>query len=164
MSPATTSQALQTATLLYHLSSVMAKQIDSLLNTQLAIGLSQHKILQTLELCQSSTQRQLGEQLGQTEASISRQVKLLSEDGYVHVRQNPANRREHQVILTRNGQHILDQSKQLLAVYAEQTLGGDQDPSMNQLRRLLEQYHRVTCRPGVTANCNKYYLNTKENT
>ena len=67
--------------LLQHVSSLLAKQSDQVLQEQLGIGLAQFKILRTLQTEPRTPQREIAFNLGQTEASISRQVKLMIADG-----------------------------------------------------------------------------------
>ncbi|HSX23988.1 MAG TPA: MarR family winged helix-turn-helix transcriptional regulator, partial [Candidatus Saccharimonadales bacterium] len=63
--------------LLQHLSGVLAKQSDQALQERLGIGFSQFKILRVLQHSPQTQQRQIAEWIGKTEASISRQIKLM---------------------------------------------------------------------------------------
>src|SRR5579863_5003598 len=81
--------------LLQHVSFVLARQADQALQERLGIGFSQYKILMTLQFNPHVQQKQIAESLGQTEASISRQIKLLHDKGLLSTRINPSNRREH---------------------------------------------------------------------
>jgi len=59
-------------------------------------------------------QRDIADYLGQTEASISRQIKLLIEKGLLQTSTSPQNRREHLTTLTGKGQRLLDKAIELL--------------------------------------------------
>lgn len=74
---------------LEHVSSLFVKQLDQILLEQLGIGYAQFKILRVLSDSAYLGQRQIADELGQTEASISRQVKLLQSDGLVQTRTDP---------------------------------------------------------------------------
>ncbi len=91
------------AYLLSHLAAVVGKQSDQLLQEQLGIGLSQYKILLVLEQNPRVQQSAIADSLGQTEASISRQIKLLEAKGLVSIIVDPSNRRRHQSLPTQMG-------------------------------------------------------------
>jgi DNA-binding MarR family transcriptional regulator len=143
--------------LLYHLSSAMARQSDQLLQERLEIGLSQYKIL--LALQQSSTrQRQIADLLGQTEASISRQIKLMYRLGLLERKINPANKRERIISLTNKGGHTLEAASRVLNSAHAPILN---TLSTNQKLRLagtLNILHQHVCETGKTGTCRQYSL------
>ena len=98
---------LQTATSL-------ARSSDALLFDQLGIGFSQFKILYVLQAKPHCRQKEIALELGQTEASISRQLKIMYEDGLIQVRQRPDNRREHITVLTKRGERVCAQAVMIL--------------------------------------------------
>jgi DNA-binding MarR family transcriptional regulator len=71
--------------MLQHTASIMYRQSDQVLQERLGLGMSQYKILMILHEKPQIRQRVLADQLGQTEASISRQIKLLVERGMLVV-------------------------------------------------------------------------------
>ncbi len=59
-------------------------------------------------------QKVIADKLGQTEAAISRQVKLLKEGGFLITIINPKNRREHLTIPTPKGERITEKAMELV--------------------------------------------------
>ena len=66
-----------TGFVLQRLAFLLSKQSDQVLQEQLGIGFSQFKILMVLGWNPSVRQRHIAEKLEQTEAAVSRQLKLL---------------------------------------------------------------------------------------
>jgi len=100
---------------LHNLSALLARESDQILQERLGIGLSQYKILAAVEQNPRVQQRAIAVELGQTEASVSRQVKLLHKKDMITSRPNPNNRREHLTALTPRGQRITEAAHQSLA-------------------------------------------------
>lgn len=99
-------QGRESGTLFYALQRVAAdthKYIDQMLMERLGIGVSQLRILHVIQIKEQAGQRVIGDVLGQTEASISRQIKVLVQKGLVQTRTNPKNQRERLVALTPKG-------------------------------------------------------------
>lgn len=103
--------------LLQRLASCLARQSDQILQEQLGIGLSQFKILMILQGKPNTTQKRVAESLAQTEASVSRQVKLLLKPGYLETIVNPNNRREHITRLTAKGLRVTEKALEILNRY-----------------------------------------------
>lgn len=82
------------------------KYVDQMLLERLGIGVSQLRILHVLQE-QEMSQRNLADDLGQTEASISRQAKVLMQKGLVQTRVNPKNQRERLVSILPKGARIM---------------------------------------------------------
>lgn len=100
---------------LQHLALLTHRQSDQVLQEQLGIGMSQYRILQALQSNPAVQQKHLATRLGQTEASISRQIKLMQDRSMVSVQVNPDNKREHQTALLLKGQRLLQEGTQVLA-------------------------------------------------
>ena len=81
--------------LVQHVASTMHRQSDQVLSERLGIGMSQFKILRILQQQLGIQQRVLADRLGQTEAGVSRQIKLLVGKDLLLVEVNPESRREH---------------------------------------------------------------------
>jgi DNA-binding MarR family transcriptional regulator len=79
--------------LLQHLASVIGKDVDQTLQEQLGIGFSQYKILMVLEWNPRVQQKAIAQSLGQTEASISRQIKLLESKSLITTKIDQNNKR-----------------------------------------------------------------------
>src|SRR5512146_2745468 len=81
--------------LIHHLAAVMGKQTEQVLQEQLGVGLSQYKILMVLEWNPRIGQKAIADSLGQTEAAVSRQIKLLKSKNLLTIKPDPHNRRKH---------------------------------------------------------------------
>lgn len=92
--------------LLQHVARLLIKQSEQVLQERLGIGMSQFKILRVLQLNPHIKQRQIANILGQTEASISRQVKLMIDDGLLRSTVSPRNRRAHMTVITAKGERL----------------------------------------------------------
>jgi DNA-binding MarR family transcriptional regulator len=109
-------------TLLHQLSSVFARESDQILQEQLGIGLSQYKILQALVENSAMQQRFIAVQLGQTEASVSRQIQVLEQRGLIESMRNPVNRREHITTLTSRGERVVEAAERVLTIHHSSSL------------------------------------------
>ncbi len=138
--------------LLHHLSFVLDRQSDVVLQERLGIGFSQFKIMTVLKWRPGTRQKEIAERLGQTEASISRQIKLMSEQGLLQTRLNPANRREHITVLTLRGEKLTDEAMRILNSYHQPVFGRLSSKQTAQLQDILGIMHACTChsdRPGA---------------
>lgn len=138
--------------LLHHLVSLLSRASDQTLQEQLGIGLSQYKILTTLHEHPHIQQRMIASMLGQTEASISRQIKLLTEKGMLLAQPNPSNQREHLADLTSRGLRMIEAAEQALAAYHKQFFAGLNDKQQANIYKELASLHRTVCfmqHPGL---------------
>src|SRR6266567_1939006 len=103
--------------LLVHVSMILAKQSEQVLQERLGIGFSQFKILRALQTNRHIKQRVIANNLGQTEASISRQVKLMVDDGLLRVTVSPHSRRERITVPTAKGERLTEAALDALAKY-----------------------------------------------
>ncbi len=101
---------------LYQTVSLLSRETDQILQEQLGIGLSQYKILTVLQKS-PRMQQTIAKKLGQTEASVSRQIKLLRRQGMLTVNKNPQNRRKHIVNLTNSGSQVIVTAEKTLSMY-----------------------------------------------
>lgn len=139
--------------LVQHLSSVLGKQADQVLQEQLGIGLSQYKILMVLEWNPRVQQRSIADSLGQTEASISRQIKLLQGKGLLVTRQDPQNRRRHITMPTTLGMQITEAASNIIRRNFGPELSGMGDDQIMQLITGLQRLHSIVCKPGKPGAC-----------
>lgn len=109
--------AQQIASQLHNLSALLSRESDQILQEHLGIGLSQYKILAAVERNPRLQQRAIAVELGQTEASVSRQVHLLHRRDFITSRPNPGNRREHLAALTPKGERLTKAARESLATY-----------------------------------------------
>lgn len=139
--------------LVHHLAAVLGKQGDQLLQEQLGIGLSQYKILMVLEWNPRVQQKAIADSLGQTEASISRQVKLLKSKGLLVTRQDPQNRRKHLTVPTTLGMQITEAASNIMRRSFGPEFAGMGEDQVMQLITGLQQLHHIVCRPGKVGAC-----------
>ncbi len=131
--------------LLQHLSFVLARHSDQVLQEQLGIGFSQFKILMALQWNLNDQQRQIAERLGQTEASISRQIKLLQGQGLLTSTVSPHNRREHITRPTDKGIRLTDKAMEILNAYHAPMFDKLSEKQQQQLRETLSIMHDYAC-------------------
>jgi DNA-binding MarR family transcriptional regulator len=141
--------------LMQHTASVMYRQSDQILQERLGIGMSQFKILMVLQEHPSMQQRALADFLGQTEASISRQIKLLCEKGMLTVEVNAKNRREHITKPTVKGLKLSQASQDILQEYHAPTFDQFSDKERQQLTEMLSKIHVIACGPRKPIACDR---------
>lgn len=139
--------------LIQHLSAVLGKQSEQVLQEQLGIGLSQFRILMVLEWNPRVPQRHIADSLGQTEASISRQVKVLTNKGLLSSRRDPQNRRKHITAPTTLGMQVTEAATNILRRNFGSEFGGLGEDRILQLLTGLQKLHAVVCKPGKPNAC-----------
>ncbi len=139
--------------LLNHIAFVLGRQSDQVLQERLGIGFSQFKILMTLRWNPHIQQKQIAERLGQTEASISRQIKLLFDKGLLQSEKRPENRREHITTLTLKGERYTDEAMEILNNYHAPVFGNLSEKQTNALTEALTLMHQVTCQNDKPGAC-----------
>ena len=93
--------------LLHKIGAMMEHVSDHVLFDEFGIGFSQFKILFTLEHHDSGIQqKEIAAFLGQTEASVSRQIKLLGEARLVSVEKGVDDKKKRIVTLTNRGRVV----------------------------------------------------------
>lgn len=143
--------------LIQHLAFTLTRQSDQVLQERLGIGYSQFKILMALRWKGNVQQKQIAERLGQTEASISRQIKLLHDMGLLSSRKSPQNRREHLTILTPKGERIIDEALRALNNYHAPVFGGLSEKQTVVMMKSLTLMHQETCNGDRPAACHHIY-------
>jgi DNA-binding MarR family transcriptional regulator len=139
--------------LLHHLAAVMGKQSDQVLQEQLGIGLSQFKILMVLEWNPRVQQKAIADSLGQTEASISRQISVLKGKGLLVSKLDPNNRRKHITAPTPLGMQITEAAGEILRRQFGPEFAHMGDDQLMNLVTGLQQLHKVVCRAGKPGSC-----------
>lgn len=145
--------------LLQHLSGVLAKQSDQALQERLGMGFSQFKILRVLQHSPHTQQRQIAEWLGQTEASISRQIKLMIQKGLLQTTISPKNRREHLTTPTAKGVRMTEESINVLNSTHADMFGELTEKQQHQLSEVLAHMHHFACQSGKIGACHHPYNN-----
>jgi DNA-binding MarR family transcriptional regulator len=141
------------AYLVQHLAAIIGKQSDQVLQEQLGIGLSQFKILMVLEWNPRVPQRGVADSLGQTEASISRQIKLLTAKGLLVSKRDPQNRRKHITAPTPLGMQVTEAATNILRRNFGPEFSGLGEDQLMQLIAGLQRLHAIVCRPGKPSAC-----------
>lgn len=139
--------------LIQHLSAVLGKQSDQVLREQLGIGLSQFRILMVLEWNPRVSQRSIADALGQTEASISRQLKVLINKGLLVSKRDPNNRRKHITAPTPLGMQVTEAATAMLRRSFGREFAGVGDDHLLQLVAGLQRLHAAVCKPGKAGAC-----------
>lgn len=143
--------------LLQHLTSLLARNSDQILLEQLGLGYAQFKILRVLNPGLAVKQRTIAAALGQTEASISRQIKLLVVKGYITRSTEPHNKRVRLIKITPKGQEIAKVSEEALSKYHSSLLSEFSDKQKANLLSSLENFHSHVCK--VAHNPATDYIN-----
>lgn len=130
---------------LQHLSFVLARHSDQVLQEQLGIGFSQFKILMVLQWHPDIQQRQIAERLGQTEASISRQIGLLKNQGLLTSVPSPNNRRQHITRTSPKGERLTDKAMEVLNNYHAPMFAKLTTKQQQQLQETLMIMHDHIC-------------------
>ena len=139
--------------LLQHTATMLMRQSDQVLQERLGIGMSQLRLLMMLQHSPNVQQRKLAECLGQTEASVSRQIRLMREKGLLTVRINPKSRREHITVPTSKGLKMTEAALGVLTQYHKPMfmLLGEKESEL--LTQSLVTFHSYICAPGKPFAC-----------
>lgn len=124
--------------LLHFLACSFERQSDQILLEKFGIGFSQYKILWAMQVNPGVGQRDLAASLAQTEASVSRQIKLLRNLGIIESRKNPKNRRQHLTLVTAKGLRLREVAAEALDELSVDVLSDFDSKSKNNFRELLE--------------------------
>lgn len=139
--------------LVEHLAAIIGKQSDQILLEQLGIGLSQYKILMVLEWNPRVQQRSIANSLGQTEASVSRQIKILTEKGLLVSKRDPRNKRKHITAPTPLGMQLTEAASNILRRSFGPEFAPMGEDSIMQLINGLQRLHAIVCKPGKPSAC-----------
>lgn len=123
--------------LLHQVASRLDSHCNQVLVERLNIGLSQLRILLVLQERDGRPQREVAVNLLQTEASISRQVKLLRAKGLIEAQANQQNKREHLLYLTSKGARLTDRCTVILNDYLLPKFEVLSEKEQNNLRSYL---------------------------
>jgi DNA-binding MarR family transcriptional regulator len=96
--------------LMHKIGFMQDKVVDVRLRERTVIGLSQFKILYTINQMQGCSQCEIARDLGLTEAAVSRQISLMEHSGLVEVGVSEVNLRAKTVIMTAQGHETMKQA------------------------------------------------------
>lgn len=131
--------------LLQHLSFILARHSEQVLQEQLGIGFAQYKILMVLEWNPEVRQRWIANRLSQTEAGVSRQIKILTKLGLISHGVNPHNRRNHSVRLTPKGIRLTDKATEILNRYHQPMFDKIRSKHLQEFNQTLNLMHDYAC-------------------
>ncbi len=139
--------------LLQHIAATLARQNEHILQDKLGIGFSQFKLLMVLQWQPNIRQKRIAENLGQTEASISRQIKLMFEDGLLQSVPKSEDRREHVTTLTKRGERVAAEAMQILNSYHGPMFERLSPKHQQELLDSLTVMHDYICQQGKNGSC-----------
>ena len=124
---------------IHRLAFLLEKRADESLKTQLDIGFAQYKVLEAINQNMLARQNMVAEMLDQTEASISRQIKILHKKGLITVVTVMGNKRAKELSLTRVGEEIVRNAEDVIDVSQAQVMGGLSYQEQHLLQELFER-------------------------
>jgi DNA-binding MarR family transcriptional regulator len=130
----------ETINQLLRLAFSLQSQHDQILQEQLGIGYAQYKILMVVRDNPASDQLAVASALAQTQAGISRQVKLLSRMNLIDIKVDRNDRRRHILKLTSEGLRMLVAAGSAIDRFNDK-LTNLTDKQLQQLAELLGQLH-----------------------
>ncbi len=107
---------------IHHIAFLLEKRADEALKAQTSIGFAQYKVLEAVGRNMLAKQNLIAELLNQTEASVSRQVKILDKRGLLSVGMVMNNRRARELALTEQGEEVLRHCEDVLSSVHSQVL------------------------------------------
>lgn len=122
-----------------HIAFLLARHSDQVLQEQLGIGFSQYKIMSILQFSTNLQQKQIASKLSQTEASISRQIKLSESQMLLRVYINPKNKREHIISLTPKGERLTLEADNILESFHSSVFDRFSAKEQESLKRILSE-------------------------
>jgi DNA-binding MarR family transcriptional regulator len=93
----------------------LQQSADELLLDKNGVGLSQTRIMAALDKSVPRSQRQVAVELGQTEANVSRQLKVMKRRGLVNITKSKKDHRQRDVSLTPKGYRAYTKAEQILS-------------------------------------------------
>jgi DNA-binding MarR family transcriptional regulator len=118
---------------------LLEKRADEALKNQLDIGFAQYKVLEAINQNMLARQNMIADMLDQTEASISRQIKILQKKGLISVADVMGNKRARELSLTRVGEEIVRTAEDVLDITQALVMGGLSYQEQRLLQELFER-------------------------
>jgi len=109
---------------IHKLAFLMEKRADESLKRQVGIGFAQYKVLEAIGRNALAKQNMIANLLDQTEASISRQIKILEKKNLIVVAMVMGNKRARELTLTDTGEELLINCEEILDIAQAQIVGG----------------------------------------
>ena len=128
---------------IHKLAFLLEKRADESLKFQAGIGFAQYKVLEAIGRNMFARQNTIAKLLDQTEASISRQIKILQKKGLIIVGDVMGNKRARELSLTEQGEELLRQCEEVLDLAQAQVIGG---LSYQEQRHFQELFERMVAK------------------
>lgn len=142
--------------LIQHLAFSIGRNNDQVLQEQLGIGFSQFKLMMVLQKMPHIQQKQIANALNQTEASISRQIRLLHDKALLQTTVSPKNRREHITTLTAKGVRYTEEAQRIMQNYNQPMFETLSNKEQEQLVQNLTRLHDFICPDNDHQMCHKF--------
>lgn len=104
-------------------------------------GSSHFRLLVAIAHSNNADQTSIAQELGQTKAAVSRQIKLLIDEALVSQTENPKNRRQNILSVTAKGKKQLMKAKQLMKLNFKNTFS-NLDPDT--IRKTINLLSKIT--------------------
>lgn len=124
---------------IHKLAFLLEKRADESLKKQTGIGFAQYKVLEAIGRNALAKQNMIAELLDQTEASISRQIKILEKRGLIVVGTVMGNKRARELTLSERGDELLQQCETVLDMTQAAIFNGLEYEEQQQFMVLLER-------------------------
>lgn len=147
--------------LMRHVAETLGQQLDQIVQEQVGIGMAQYRILKLQNEQPDILQSGMAAQLGQTEPSITRQVKLLTDKGMLVSTINDQNKRQKQNQLTTRGSQMFANAETAIQRFITSMFADVPDKQQKQLLEVLALLHQKTCQPGRPYACD-FMFTTKD--
>ncbi len=131
---------------IHKLDSALVRLADRTLQSEYGLGMSQFKILWILKKHQGGVlQTNIAEWSNQTEAAVSRQIRLLKADKLIEKKTDPKNRRNRMIVLSKTGKQFAEQAMERLKVEYRPLLSVLKPGEQKQLNQMCERvFYKVT--------------------
>lgn len=138
------------ATNIHRLNTVLGRVADRTLQDSYGYGMSQFKIVWMLyKHSEGVLQTDIAGWLNQTEAAVSRQIRLLHDQDLVAVEVDPDNRRNHIIVLSKSGRLFAQNAMKILLREYEPFFADLSESELQNLNQLLEKIFTkviITCK------------------
>ncbi len=124
---------------IHKLAFLLEKRSDESLKEQVGIGFAQYKVLEAIGRNMLARQNMIAELLDQTEASISRQVKILEKKRLIIIGTVMGNKRARELSLTEQGEELLGHCEEILDLAQAQIIGGLSYQEQRHFQQLFER-------------------------
>lgn len=123
---------------LHRLTFILQHISEDILQEKLGIGFSQFKLMIGMAKHPGDDQQHLAKYLGQTEASISRQIKLMKDMALVKVEKDKKDSRRRHLYLTPKGHTHFEKAQKLLEQKHREAMHGLSDSDVKKFNKYID--------------------------